>query len=82
MTEKAFRIYPESRDLPGGPGVKTSKAGGTGSIPGQGMKVPHATCCGQKNKKDSCLQGTVRTKYMMPGMVPSTNQRPSDMEWW
>ena len=30
------------RDLPGGPVVKTSKAGEAGSIPGQGMEVPHA----------------------------------------
>ena len=26
MTEKAFRIYPESRDFPGGPGVKNLPA--------------------------------------------------------
>ena len=36
------------RDSPGGPGVKTSKAGGAGSIPGQGMKVPHAVGYSQK----------------------------------
>ena len=36
------------RGFPGGPVVKTSKAGGTGSIPGQGMKVPHAVGCSQK----------------------------------
>ena len=31
-----------SRDFPGGPGVKTcaSTAGGEGSIPGQGTKIP------------------------------------------
>ena len=30
-----------------------STAGGTGSIPGQGTEIPHATQCGQKqiNKK-------------------------------
>ena len=35
-------------DLPGGPAVKTwtSSAGGVGSIPGQGTKIPHAS--GQK----------------------------------
>ena len=32
-----------SRDFPGGPVVKTlpSNAGGAGSIPGQGAKIPH-----------------------------------------
>ena len=32
------------RDFPGGPVVKNppSKAGDTGSIPGQGTKIPHA----------------------------------------
>ena len=34
----------EKRDLPGSPVVKTSpsNAGGAGSIPGQGAKMPHA----------------------------------------
>ena len=34
-----------SRDFPGGPVVKNllSNAGDTGSIPGQGTKIPHAT---------------------------------------
>ena len=36
------------RDLPGGPVVETSKAGDAGSIPGQGMKVPHAVGYSQK----------------------------------
>ena len=33
------------RDFPGGPGVKTlpSKAEGMGSIPGRGVKIPHAS---------------------------------------
>jgi len=33
------------RDFPGGPGVKTSpsNAGGGGSIPSQGTKMPHAS---------------------------------------
>ena len=29
----------------------TSTAGGTGSIPGQGNKIPHAMQCNQKKKK-------------------------------
>ena len=40
-----------------GPVVKTppSNAGGMGSIPGQGTKIPHALRCGQKSKiKDIC----------------------------
>ena len=34
------------RDFPGDPLVKTlpSKAEGMGSIPGQGVKIPHAFC--------------------------------------
>ena len=34
-----------NRDFPGGPVVKTSpsNAGGAGSIPGQGAKIPHAS---------------------------------------
>jgi len=28
-----------------------SSAGGVGSIPGQGTKIPHASQCGQKKKK-------------------------------
>ena len=40
----------ELRDLPGGPVVKTSpfKAGSVGSLPGQGVKIPHAL--GAKNQ--------------------------------
>ena len=38
------------RDLPGGQVIKTSpsNAGGVGSIPGQGAKIPHAL--GPKNQ--------------------------------
>ena len=34
-----------TRDFPGSPVVKTSpaNAGGAGSIPGQGAKIPHAS---------------------------------------
>ena len=41
------------RDFPGSPVVKTPgpNAGGTGSIPGQGSKIPHATQHGQKINK-------------------------------
>ena len=51
------------RDFPGGPVVKTLSfnAGGEGSIPGQGAKIPHASrskhsnikqkqCCNKFNK--------------------------------
>ena len=33
-----------------------STAGGTGSIPGHGTKIPHATLCSQKKKKKSNSQ--------------------------
>ena len=40
-------------DFPGGPGVKIlpSNAGGVGSIPGQGAKIPHALWPKNQNKK-------------------------------
>ena len=40
-------------DFPGGPVVKTSpsKAGGAGSIPGGGAKIPHASWPKQGNIK-------------------------------
>ena len=42
-----------SRDFPGGPMVKTSssKAGGEGSIPGRGAKIPHALWPKKQNIK-------------------------------
>ena len=41
------------RDFPDGPVVKTlpSNARGTGSIPGQGIKILYAEPCGKKKKK-------------------------------
>ena len=43
------------RDFPGGPVVRTGlgafTAGGMGSIPGRGTKIPQATWRGQKKKK-------------------------------
>ena len=41
------------RDFPGGPVVRTSpsNAGGAGSIPGQGAKVPHASQPKNQNTK-------------------------------
>ena len=49
------RIYRKewTWDFPGGPVVKTlpSTAGGAGSIPGWGTKIPHATQSGQKKEK-------------------------------
>ena len=40
------------RDFHGGPvsGLHAASAGGTGSVPGQGTKIPHATWHGQKIK--------------------------------
>ena len=39
-------------DFPGSPVVESppSTAGGLGSIPGRGTKIPHAVWCGQKQK--------------------------------
>ena len=33
----------------------TSTAGGTGSIPGQGTKIPHAMQCNQKKEKGAMI---------------------------
>ena len=43
----------QQREFPGGPGVRNppSNAGDTGSIPGQGTKIPHARQRGKKKKK-------------------------------
>ena len=41
------------RDFRGSPVVKAaSSAWGAGSIPGQGTKIPHLVCRGQKIKKE------------------------------
>ena len=44
------------RDLPGSPVVKTraATAGGTGSIPGWGTKIPCAVQCSKKKKMRLC----------------------------
>ena len=39
----------------------TSTAGGTGSIPGQGTKIPHAMQCNQKKKKKVAMINMLRT---------------------
>ena len=41
-------------DFPGGPGVKTlpSNAGGAGSIPGWGVKIPHDSWPKKQNVKE------------------------------
>ena len=35
--------------------LHASKAGGTGSIPGRGTKIPHAAWCGQKKKRKKSI---------------------------
>ena len=44
-------------DFPGSPVVKTSpsNAGGAGSIPGQGAKIPHALRPENQNKTEAIL---------------------------
>ena len=44
-------MYQKYRDFPGGPVVKTAE--GTGSVLGQGTKIPQATW--SKNKKNKTL---------------------------
>ena len=39
-----------SRDFLGDPAVKTACSQCTGSIPGWGTKIPHASMCGQKER--------------------------------
>ena len=51
---KIFYLGSRIKDFPGGPVVKTvsSSAGGMGSIPGEGTKVPHAGCSQNSFKKE------------------------------
>ena len=44
-------------------GLRASTAGGTGSIPGQGTKIPHATQCGQKFFKNQ------KNKQKLPPII-------------
>ena len=50
--------HPNSRDVPGGSVVKTlpSNSGDARSIPGQGVKIPHASL--PKNKTEQNLETT------------------------
>ena len=50
----------KSRDFLGGPVVKTlpSNSGGMGSIPGQGIKIPHAWCPRNQNIKQMWYYNT------------------------
>ena len=56
-----------------------SNAGVTGSIPGQGIKIPHATWCGWKAK-----QTTTTTKKLMGMNIPWClhNFNKSSSKWW
>ena len=38
-------------------GLRAPNAGGVGSVPGQGTKIPHATRCSQKEKKNKLNKG-------------------------
>ena len=51
------------RDFPGSPVIKTLHSGGTGSIPGWGTKIPHATQRGQKNPKHNKKSKSEKTIY-------------------
>ena len=57
------------RDFPGGPVVKTSpsNAGGVGSIPGQGAKIPHASGLKSENiqNKSNIVTNSMRTRKKM-----------------
>ena len=45
LKKKKDKIFVNVRDFPGSPVVKTSLSNtrGVGSIPGQGVKIPHAS---------------------------------------
>ena len=43
--------------------LRTSTTGGTGLIPGQGTKIPHAAWCSQKKRK---LKERVMSKLQLP----------------
>ena len=52
--------------------LSTSYAGGVGSIPGQGTKIPYAAQCGKKKKKSYQL-----TRSYFPGL--GYESKPSDI---
>ena len=68
MCEKPSRLGP-GRDFPGGPVVKTllSSAGGTGSFPGRGAKIPRASQPkNQKHKNGSnIVTNSIKTLKMV-----------------
>ena len=55
-----------SRDFPGGPVVKTSpsNAGGAGSIPGRGAKIPHASRPKNQNRSNT-VTNSIKTLKMV-----------------
>ena len=64
-------------DFPGGPVVKNQcfHCRGTGSIPGQGTKVPQAVQCSQKKKKKKvqfCLFPDPQNQGGPPSSFPGT----------
>ena len=57
-----------SSGFPGSPMVKicTFNAGGMGSIPGQGTKIPHASWHGQKKKKKCIFKPYTQESNLVP----------------
>ena len=59
-------------DVPGGPGVKIppSNAGDVGSIPGQGMKIPHDSQCAKKKNRINRVGITISRTCCGPDRRP------------
>ena len=70
-----------SRDLPGSPWLRlhASNAGGVGSIPGQGTKIPHAVWHSQKKKK---VRVSPRERTHKPRGISVTPPNISDSKIW
>ena len=45
--------------------LRATTAGGKGSIPGQGTKIPHAKQCGQKEKKKKDHIGNIGMVHLL-----------------
>ena len=59
-------MIPSFGDFPGGPVTETlpSSAGDTGSIPGQGVKIPHASLPKKKQNINNIVLNSMKTLKM------------------
>ena len=61
--------------------LHAANAGGTGSIPGGGTKIPHAAWCGQKVKKKKKVGRDLENKFMAAGQGQGRGGRIESLGW-